>query len=87
MIRFALLLFMSLAVSSQAAAAVKWNIPGSESKTQKELIQQLKTSENVNQTTSRFIRNKYSCKIGKDQSQRPVEVDNKELQASQKSNY
>ena len=78
---------MSLAVSSQAAAAVKWKNPGSENKTQKEPIQQLKTSENVNQTTSRFIRNKYSCKIGKDQSQRPVEVDNKELQASQKSNY
>ena len=29
----------------------KWNNPGSESKTQKEPIQQFKTSENVNQTT------------------------------------
>ena len=79
MIRFALILLMSLAVSSQAVAAVKWNNPGSKNKTQKEPIQQLKTSKNVNQTTSRFIRNKYSCIIGKDQSQRPVEVDNKDL--------
>ena len=79
MIRFALILVMSLVVSSQAVAAVKWNNPGSKNKTQKEPIQQLKTSKNVNQTTSRFIRNKYSCIIGKDQSQRPVEVDNKDL--------
>ena len=36
MIRFALLLLMSLAVSSQAVAAVKWNNPESKNKTQKE---------------------------------------------------
>ena len=33
MIRFALFLFVSLAVSSQAVAAIKWNNPGSNSGT------------------------------------------------------
>ena len=35
---------------------------------------------NINESTSRFIRNRYSCLIGRDQSQRPRDADSRELQ-------
>ena len=50
MIRFALLLLMSLAVSSQAVAAVKWNNPESKNKTQKEPKYQIQKFIKLDQT-------------------------------------
>jgi len=61
------------------ASAKNWNT-GNNSQTASNQTKTLAMSKKMNESTSRFIRDKYSCIIGNDQSQRPKEADNRELQ-------
>ena len=79
MIRFIFVLLISFQVSSQSAYSTNLNFT-SESNTQKDKEKKVSILENINESTSRFTRNKYSCIIGKSQSDRPIEADDKELQ-------
>ena len=79
MIRLIFVLLISFEVSSQSAYSANLNI-ASERNTQKDKGKKVLTLENINKSTSRFTRNKYSCIIGKSQSDRPIEADDKELQ-------
>jgi hypothetical protein len=69
----------SLSLSANLAYAKNWNT-GNNSQTFSNQTKSLAMFNKVNESTSRFIRDKYSCIMGKDQSQRPKEADNRELQ-------
>ena len=74
-IAFIFALLLSVTSKSGTSAAKNWNT-GSNSQIAANQTKPLITPKNVNESTSRFIRDKYSCIVGKDQSQRPKEADN-----------
>ena len=78
-ITFVFALMVSLTSVIGSATAKNWN-NGNNSQTASNQNTTLAMSTKVNESTSRFIRDKYSCIIGKDQSQRPKEADNRDLQ-------
>lgn len=73
------LTFVLALMLSATACAGNWNT-GDNNQMASNQIKTLVMFKRVNESTSRFIRDKYSCIIGKDQSQRPKEADNRELQ-------
>ena len=71
MIRFALLLLMSFAVSSQAVAAVKWNNSNGSSNQSSKQVKKLPPFININESTERFRRTQIFCKIAKEPKLKP----------------
>jgi len=67
-ITFIFALLLSVTSKSGTSAAKNWNT-GSNSQKAANQTKPLITPKNVNESTSRFIRDKYSCIVGKDQSQ------------------